>query len=203
MVALKISMFGFYPQQTVPLLFPLSWSFPPWLEQAALLEKHLPVAKLHSTPGNLVLDSWELDLQKSLGVSASVVGNYVGGKVKLAHLGSVCLIDLIFLCGTLHLRELSEKIHSASAVMYSLSLSLSLFHFSCRLSWHMKFCVFYTHHDSLWCLDVLTSANDVLMAGQERLPQRCVHHVVVGRTGQRWWYPYGLGKHNPESIWKR
>lgn len=62
------------------------------------------MAKLHSTPGNLVLDSWELDLQKSLGVAASVVGNYVGGKVKLAHLGSVCLIDLIFLCGTLHLR---------------------------------------------------------------------------------------------------
>ena len=56
------------------------------------------MAKLHSTPGNLVLDSWELDLQKSL-----------GGKVKLGHLGSVCLIDLIFLCGTLHLRELSKK----------------------------------------------------------------------------------------------
>jgi len=32
--------------------------------KATLLEKHLPVAKLHSTPGNLVLDSWELDLQK-------------------------------------------------------------------------------------------------------------------------------------------
>lgn len=87
---------GFTPNKLVLLLFPLSWSFPPWLEQATLLEKHLPVAKLHSTPGNLVLDSWELDLQKSLGVSASVVGNYVGGKVKLAHLGSVWLIWYVY-----------------------------------------------------------------------------------------------------------
>ena len=180
-------MSEFYPQQTVLLLSPLSWSFPPWLEQATLLEKHLPVAKLHSTPGNLVLDSWELDLQKSLGVSASVVGNYVGGKVKLAHLGSVCLIDLIVVCGTLHLRELSKK-YIVLVRWCTLCLSLSI-SFSCRLSWHMKLCFFNTHHDSLWCLDVLTSANDVLMAGQERFPQRCVHHVVVRRTGQRWWYP--------------
>ena len=57
------------PPNSAPTLLPTKLILPPWLEQATLLEKHLPVAKLHSTSGNLVLDSWELDLQKSLGMS--------------------------------------------------------------------------------------------------------------------------------------